>query len=96
MIERTFKFDGSEFFFQGHFPEAPVLPGVIQLSIARELAEELVGAPLKLKAVKKMKFAHIICPGDEVKVAVSRKGENSFVYELTKGGLTCSSGVLVC
>lgn len=91
---KCFKFTGKERFFQGHFPEAAILPGVIQLEFAHRLAEESLGMPLTLKAVKKMKFVKVIQPTDEITIEL--EGEDSeYKYAVLKGGEVCSSGVLV-
>lgn len=84
------KFDGTERFFEGHFPGFPVLPGVVQLDFA------IKASPVKrpLKSVKKMKFTDIIKPGDEVELKVVATGGNEVKYEFLKGEKICSSGVL--
>ncbi len=92
----TLHFDGSEPYFRGHFPSFPLLPGVAQLGLAAQWAAMLVGdATRKAKAVKKMKFTHVIRPGDEVQVALALRNGREVAYEYSKGGVQCSSGVLV-
>lgn len=87
-------FDGSENFFQGHFPEFPILPGVMQLKLAHDYAEKMLGREIKLHAVKKMKFVHVIRPRDRVMLRLEEKGEGSILYVFSKGDTICSSGVL--
>lgn len=96
-LSLTVRFREDAPYFRGHFPEFQVLPGVAQLGLASQWAAMLTGdATRKLKAVKKMKFSQIIRPGDEVRVALSRRAAGTEVsYEYSKGGETCSSGVLV-
>lgn len=81
-------------YFQGHFPECPVLPGVIQIGIARALAEEWLGVSVALTAVKKVKFTHVIVPGQSVHLALMRRGDHEVSYEYRRGTESCSSGVL--
>lgn len=88
-------FDPAAPYFQGHFPQAPVLPGVVQLGFAERCAELLRGKPGALRGVKKMKFVHIIEPDVEIALRVIRKGEDEFAYEYKRGDLPCASGVLV-
>lgn len=93
----SFKFTGKERFFQGHFPEAPILPGVMQVQFAHEAAERLLGRPLVLKAVKKMKFVRIVEPGMPVDLEVESFEKDSGVevaYRFVAGESTCSSGIL--
>lgn len=50
--------------FKGHFPEQPVLPGVVQTHWAVELARALVVAPSQtLCGVVNLKFHKMILPG---------------------------------
>lgn len=91
---KCFKFTGLERFFQGHFPEASILPGVIQLEFAHRLAEESLGRPLTLKAVKKMKFVKVVQPTDEITIELEGE-DGDYRYTVLKGGEVCSSGVLV-
>jgi len=87
-------FDASAPYFQGHFPSAPILPGVAQLGFAERFAESVAGRPMTLKGVRKMKFMQVIVPGEPVSVSVTRKGESEFAYEFRKKEGPCSSGVL--
>lgn len=96
-LSKCFKFTGEERFFQGHFPEAPILPGVVQLEFTHRLAEEALGQALTLKAVKKMKFIDIIAPGDEIAIEVETDKlelPTEVKYVILKGEKLCSSGVL--
>lgn len=88
-------FDPAAPYFQGHFPSAPVLPGVVQLGFAERCAEQLRGTSGALKGVKKMKFVHIIEPDVEVTLRIVRKDADEFVYEYKRGDVLCASGVLV-
>ena len=92
--QRCFEFSGDEPFFGGHFPGMPILPGVVQVQLARELAEEAFGCGPVLKAVRKMKFAHMIRPGDRVELVIEDAGGGGVAYVFMKGGMQCSSGVL--
>lgn len=91
----TLKFDGTEKFFDGHFPGFPILPGVVQLAEAQRHAFRMMGREAVLKSVKKMKFVHVIRPGDEVTLELEEKGKGEIAYSFAKGGVPCSSGVLV-
>lgn len=93
-LQKCFEFTGKELFFQGHFPDAPILPGVMQLQFAHKAAEEMVGHALTLKAVKKMKFVKVIEPSDRISVELEGD-EGEIGYTIRKGDEVCSSGVLV-
>jgi len=48
--------------FQGHFPGNPVLPGVCQVEMVRELAEEITGRKLLLSQAGQVKYLNLINP----------------------------------
>lgn len=71
-------FTEDEFFFEGHFPEYPVVPGVIlvetmaqaggaALSFQKTFAE---GSLFFLATVDKVKFRRQVRPGDKVRMEV--------------------------
>jgi 3-hydroxyacyl-[acyl-carrier-protein] dehydratase len=74
----TRKFTDEDFFFKGHFPEYPVVPGVIlietmaqgggaALSYKKIFAE---GSHFFLATVDKVKFRHQVRPGDTVRMEI--------------------------
>jgi beta-hydroxyacyl-(acyl-carrier-protein) dehydratase fabZ len=75
---------GDEYFFKGHFPGNPIMPGVL---IAESLAQAGAVAILSLEenkgknalfaGIDKMKFKKMVVPGDKLKLEVriiKRKG----------------------
>ena len=87
-------FDRDAAYFQGHFPDIAVLPGVIQLGTAHHLAEAFIGRARPLRMVKKMKFSHVLRPGETVHFTLTKKTDDEFAYDYRKGDLPCASGVL--
>src|SRR6056297_962784 len=94
VCRKTFQPD--EFFFQGHFPDAPIVPGVIQcecclqagavLLAGRPGASEpgMVPVATRMDAVK---FKRMIRPGDTVAIEATLKDQVSNAFYLT-GKLT--------
>ena len=87
-------FDRDARYFEGHFPGIPVLPGVVQLGMARHFAELFLRRPIALRTVKKIKFTHVITPGAKVRLTLEKRGEGEVAYKYTKGEHVCSSGVM--
>lgn len=63
----------NEPFFQGHFPEVPVMPGVLILEAMAQAgammmlnAPELRGSISFLTTVEKARFRHPVVPGDQM------------------------------
>ena len=54
------------FYFDGHFEQIPVLPGVVQLTWAMELAIAHFGLRGEFRSIDVMKFTKIISPGADV------------------------------
>jgi len=71
----------NEQFFQGHFPGAPVLPGVLMIEAIAQAAallllhgdERLPTARVVLRGVNGAKFRRQVVPGDRVRIEVSRR-----------------------
>ena len=87
-------FDGDAAYFKGHFPDFAVLPGVIQLGTAHRLAEAFIGHARALRQVKKMKFLHVLRPGEVVHFTLTKMSDDEFTYDFRKGDVPCASGVL--
>lgn len=76
------------FWFQGHFPETPILPGVVQITWARQQAMKLWPHALdwlsRLGGMEAVKFQQVIRPGDCVLLSLELDVERqrlSFQYE---------------
>jgi len=48
--------------FKGHFPDIPVLPGVIMMQMVKELLGEVEGRPMQIAKSGNMKFLQMINP----------------------------------
>ena len=48
--------------YSGHFPDQPIVPGVCQIQIVKELLEDLMGKKLKMITGDNIKFTGMIIP----------------------------------
>ncbi len=80
-------------FFEGHFTNFPVLPGVVQLYFANYFAQEAFGVKVSTESVKKIKFSKIIKPDEKLTLIFEKKG-NSITYTYKKDEQICSGGVM--
>lgn len=83
-------------YFAGHFPSAPVLPGVVQIAWALELAASRLGTPRACRTMEALKFQHVLRPGERVDLTLrwdAARGKLHFAYRL--GEHAYSSGRLV-
>ena len=94
ICEKTFS--GEEFFFQGHFPDAPIVPGVILCETALQAGAVLLSRqhPQKeadlpvVTRLNNVKFKRMVRPGDRVQVAVKIEELLANVFFLS-ARLTC-------
>jgi 3-hydroxyacyl-[acyl-carrier-protein] dehydratase len=69
-IETTITFNEKHPVFAGHFPGNPIVPGVVQVQIIKELMEKKTGESLLLIQAKNIKFLTIISPVKNPKVEI--------------------------
>lgn len=86
-------------YFQGHFPEVAILPGVLQVHFAVLFSRKYFALSTNLLCIKKLRFAHIICPEENVKLRIKFFKERQKVFfqysqELNNGICNNSSGEL--
>ena len=67
----TFSVPGTFSGYRGHFPGNPILPGIVQLSFIRRLAERRLGRPLRLAGVRRIKYLRLITPDMPVTLALT-------------------------
>jgi|WetSurMetagenome_2_1015567.scaffolds.fasta_scaffold185965_2 3-hydroxyacyl-[acyl-carrier-protein] dehydratase len=69
-IEATIKFNETHPIFSGHFPGNPIVPGVVQVQIIKNLMEKKFEQNLILSQAKNIKFLSIISPVNHPQVEV--------------------------
>ncbi|HWT72961.1 MAG TPA: AMP-binding protein [Oxalicibacterium sp.] len=71
------------FYFDGHFNEAPILPGVVQVDWAIGKGREYFPLPANFRAIHALKFQHVIQPDQPVTLELThdaQKGSLHFRY----------------
>ena len=66
----TVRFNAAHPVFAGHFPEHPVVPGACLVQIAEELATLSLHQPIRLTAIRNLKFRQPVTPEQEVTFAL--------------------------
>ncbi|MFJ2361123.1 AMP-binding protein [Pseudomonas fluorescens] len=80
-------------YFSGHFPNAPVLPGVVQVEWALNLGRHLLNLPGKFAGMEVLKFQQLVRPGDEIQLHLRFDPERGKLYFAYRNDTaTCSSG----
>ena len=84
-------FSGEEFWFQGHYPEAPVMPGVLlceavmqagAILLSRRIEPASGQVPVATRA-DQVRFKRMVRPGDTVEIDVRLNEELSGAFYLT-------------
>jgi len=80
-------------YFSGHFPEAPVLPGVVQVEWALNLGRQLLKLDGAFAGMEVLKFQQLVRPGDEIQLHLRFDAERGKLYFAYRNATaTCSSG----
>lgn len=91
-----------EAFFEGHFPGAPILPGVLQVAAMTQVAAVLLqkregqamcGVPW-LKALRRVKFRKPVHPGDQLTIEVELDAERSEDGQQVKARVSVGDAVV--
>lgn len=79
--------------FTGHFQTTPILPGVVQVDWAINLAQRLLSVPPKFVGMEVLKFQQLVRPGDRISLTLRFDSErNKLHFAYRNGGSSCSSG----
>ena len=86
VCKKTFR--GGEFFFQGHFPNQPIVPGVIQCEcclqagavLLAERMEKVAGSVPVATRMDSVKFKKMVRPEDTVEIHVTLKEQVSNAF----------------
>ena len=71
-------------FFEGHFPEFQLLPGLVQINWACDLAQQLFHITAPFAGVKNLKFMQPIRPGSTLVLKLSQGARGvAFAFENT-------------
>ncbi|WP_445570981.1 AMP-binding protein [Pseudomonas sp. E102] len=83
-------------YFSGHFPTAPVLPGVVQVDWALNLGRRLLDLPPRFVGMEVLKFQQLVRPGDEIQLHLRFDRERGKLYFAFRNDTAaCSSGRIV-
>ncbi len=80
-------------YFSGHFPKAPVLPGVVQVEWALNLGRQLLKLDGAFAGMEVLKFQQLVRPGDAIQLHLRFDAERGKLYFAYRNDTaTCSSG----
>ena len=93
IADLTFLKDSS--YFNGHFPEHPILPGVIQMHFVLCFIKQYFNKEANDYHILKLKFSNLILPDTPVHFELKRDTENEFAFNYSDGNKKYSCGKIV-
>lgn len=79
----------NEPFFQGHYPETPIMPGVLIVEAMAQVGGLIVGGspdsnviPL-LAAIEKVRFREVVKPGDQLVITATVQANRSGLVKIS-------------
>jgi len=82
--------------FEGHFPDLPILPGVVQIDWAIALAREHCGMEGEFTALENIKFQAVVRPEASLRLTLRwDKASSKLSFDYSQAGKTSASGKVV-
>ena len=83
--------------FDGHFPQEPILPGVAQLCLVEEMLRRCTGRDAsRVSRLRRVRFKLAIRPGDTLSIEALPidEGRQAYSFKLFNRGELCCSGIM--
>ena len=98
-IKATYHVTGDEWFLRGHFPDYPVVPGVVICEIMAQSCTLILGEKLKghtpfYAGLDKVRFKQMVRPGDTLEVTAAPNAIRGALYVI--GAEAKVDGKLAC
>jgi hypothetical protein len=84
-------------YFDGHFPQLPIMPAVAQADQVIRLADRYLGTGVNAERIKRIKFSNLIRPGSRLRIELqynAQTGTLSFKITGPGGEPAYSSGTI--
>lgn len=82
--------------FAGHFPDAAILPGVVQVDWAVHFARRHLALRGEFSSLENLKFLSVVPPGEELSLSLEWDAERQRLdFSYTSAGRKCSAGRIV-
>ena len=75
----------------GHFPDRPIVPGVVLLERVLSAAEQWLTRPLRVKSLQQSKFTHPLLPEQAATVSLTLQGDE-LKFEIVRDDTRLAQG----
>lgn len=89
-----FRIDPDHPAIPGHFPDRPVVPGVLLLDGVIEMTTRWLGVPIHVRSLRQAKFIAPLLPGEVASIELALAGD-SLDFAIQRDGTTVAKGCLV-
>jgi len=81
--------------FDGHFPDDPILPGIAQLSMVADLVSGTDAKGMVMGNLSRVKFKKIVRPGVLLDISVTKGNKKGhYMFRITSDGDEVCSGMM--
>ena len=89
--------DSTSPWYSGHFPGEPILPGIAQIAMVREMIEQAQDRNICIAELKRVRFKQVIQPGDQITIRVRPResDDDTYSFQVTVDGEIACSGILI-
>jgi 3-hydroxymyristoyl/3-hydroxydecanoyl-(acyl carrier protein) dehydratase len=96
MITAQVEVPAEAIWFDGHFPDQAILPGVAQLAMVVEILGHALKKNVYAANVSRVRFKQVIMPAERIEVQISPKDDEGVAYgfRLLKREVLACSGFL--
>jgi 3-hydroxymyristoyl/3-hydroxydecanoyl-(acyl carrier protein) dehydratase len=90
------KIPGTHPALAGHFPGAPIIPGVVIIDHVISAVSELKGKPVRVNSIPSIKFLSPIGPDEEFEISLTEKDSGKVIFSVSSNDRKILTGSLVC
>ncbi len=84
-ISTRIAFNKDHIVFEGHFPGNPIVPGVVQIQIMKDLLEHIIDKKVFLQGAKSIKFLNVISPAEveevQFEILLDQQSQSNFTVQ---------------
>lgn len=85
--------NGDSPWFDGHFPNSPILPGIAQLKMVAAVIGQAQKRPMWINRLHRVKFKRIVKPGEPLEIHVTGT-DNQYSFRITHNAEDVCSGMM--